>query len=148
MAGYYCCGSNRKIDGHWVHQIMNDRLLILPILVAFLFLCERSHGGEQTDRDEAIRFLVEAVGIECTDEHVDQLNLPKDQCDERFRYSINYCEPVAVSNLPSKLSSADLNRLMLRFSLCRGMLLQGQSFDLEKWEPTITQLVRNSREAR
>ena len=45
------------------------------------------------------------------------------------------------------LSQVELGRAMLRFSLCRGVLMQGATFDLKVWEPTITKMLEEAHQS-
>jgi len=60
--------------------------------------------------------------------------------------SVAQCGTIAATNLPAQLSQEDLGRMMLRFSLCRGIVIQGEKFDLTAWEPTITQMLAKAHE--
>lgn len=107
-------------------------------------LCTTSYGEEPTNRDPAIQFFAESVGGECTEEVIDKLGLPKDQCDQRHMESLEQCKIIAATDLPPKLSQVELGRAMLRFSFCRGMLMQGESFDLVAWDLTITEMLNRA----
>ena len=120
---------------------MKASQLITCECVALLILCATSYAEEPTNRDAAIQFFAESVGVECTKEDIDLLGLPKEKCDQRHLDSIKQCKVIAATDLPSKLSQVELGRAMLRFSLCHGMLIQGESFDLTVWEPTITAML-------
>ena len=75
-----------------------------------------------------------------------QLGLSKEQCDQRHRESVEQCKAVAATGLPALLSQVELGRAMLRFSLCRGVVIQGEQFDLTAWEPTITEMLDKAHE--
>ena len=95
---------------------------------------------------ECIQAYAEGVGTECTQEAVEQLELSKAQCDQRHMDSVEQCKAIAATNLPRLLSREEMVRAMLRFVLCRGMVMQGNDFDLTAWEPTITQMLEKSHE--
>ena len=105
-----------------------------------------SYGEETTNRDAAIQLIAEAVRVECTGEDIDQLGLPEEECNQRYLDSTEKCKVIAATGLPTELSQVELGRVMLRFSLCRGVLMQGASFDLTIWEPTITEMLNKAHE--
>ena len=111
-----------------------------------LLVAAPSNGEAPTNRDAAIQFIAESVGTECTQEVVEQVGLSKQQCDQRHRESVQQCKAIAATDLPALLSQEELGRAMLRFSLCRGTVIQGEEFDLTAWEPTITQMLDKARE--
>lgn len=113
--------------------------------IILLLIAARSYCEEPTNRDAAIQFLADSVGTECTREDVDRLGL-SEQCDQRNRESVLQCKAVATTGLPPLLSQKEWGRAMLRFSLCRGMVIQGDQFDLTAREPTITQLLDKAHE--
>lgn len=111
---------------------------------AFLVLllsAAHSQGDEGTDRDAAIRFFADSVGTECDQELIDQLGISKEQCDRRHMESVKRCKEVAATGLPALLSQKELGRAMLRFSLCRGVVIHGGEFELVTWDPTITRML-------
>jgi hypothetical protein len=112
----------------------------------FLLAAALSHGDAPTNRDAAVQFFADSVGTECTQEVVERLALTKEQCDQRHMDSVAQCRTIAATNLPAQLSQEDLGRMMLRFSLCRGVVIQGEKFDLTAWEPTITQMLAEAHE--
>lgn len=61
--------------------------------------------------------------------------------------SVEQCKVIAATNLPALLSQEELGRALLRFSLCRGMVIQSKQFDLTAWEPAITQMLEKARES-
>lgn len=133
----------------WSHKpnlSMRNRRHPTIACVVLLLITAPSHSEGPTNRDAAIQFFVDSVGTECTQEDVDRLGLSKEQCDQRHRESVEQCKEVAVTDLPSLLSQVELGRAMLRFSLCRGMVIQGQQFDLVAWEPTITEMLEKAHE--
>jgi len=105
-----------------------------------------SYSAPPTNRDAAIQFFATAVGTECSQEVVEQLGLSKEQCDQRYIESVEKCKTIAATDLPALLSQKELGRAMLRFSLCRGMVIQGAQFDLTAWEPTISQILDEAHE--
>lgn len=105
-----------------------------------LLVAAPSYGESPTNRDAAIQFFAESVGTECEQEVVERLGLSKKQCDLRHRESVEQCKAIAATDLPTLLSQEELGRAMLRFTLCRGVVIQGKKFDLAAWEPTITRL--------
>ena len=113
---------------------------------AFLLVATPSYSEESTNRDAAIQFFADSVGNECTQEVVDQLGLSKEQCDQRHMESVEQCKAIAATDLPAMLSQNEIGRAMLRFSLCRGMVIQGEKFSLTEWEPTITQMLDRAHE--
>ena len=125
---------------------MNIYRLQTAACTALLLAAALSYGDVPTNRDAAIQFFAESVGTECTQEVVEQLDLSKAQCDQRHMDSIEKCKAIAATNLPAVLSQEELGRAMLRFSLCRGMVIQGNEFDLTAWEPTITQMLQKAHE--
>jgi len=125
---------------------MKNRRYIACTYVALLLLTAPLYGEEQTNRDAAIQFYADSVGTECNQEDIDKLGLSKEQCDQRHLDSIERCKVIAATDLPLELSQVDLGRAMLRFSLCHGMLIQGQSFDLAAWDPTITEMLNKAHE--
>ncbi len=126
---------------------MKPNQLIACAYVTLLMLCATSYAEEPTNRDAAIRFFAESVGAECSEEDIVQLGLPKEQCDQRHLDSIEQCKVIAATGLPSELSQVELGLAMLRFSLCRGMLIKGQSFDLTAWDPTMTEMLQKAHES-
>ena len=111
-----------------------------------LLVAAPSYSEAPTNRDAAIQFFADSVGNECTQEVVDQLGLSKKQCDQRHMESVEQCKAIAATDLPALLSQMELGRAMLRFSLCSGMVIQGEKFDLTAWEPTITQILDRAHE--
>ena len=121
-------------------------LQICTRFLVLLLLITPSFADEPTNRDAAIQFFAESVGTECEQETIDTLGISKEQCDQRHVESVNRCKLIAGTDLPPKLSQVELGRAMLRFSFCRAMLIQGESFDLKAWEPTITELLQRAHE--
>jgi hypothetical protein len=116
------------------------------MFATLLLLGARSYGEEPTNREAAIQAFAQSVGVECAREDIERLGLSKEQCDQRHLDSIEQCKGIAATGLPEELSQVNIGRAMLRFSLCRGMLMQGKSFDLEAWEPTITEMLNKAHE--
>ena len=114
--------------------------------VTLLLVATPSYGDEGTNRDAAIRFFADSVGEECAKEDIERFGLSKEQCDQRHRESVEQCKVIAATDLPELLTQEELGRAMLRFLLCRGVVIQGASFDLAAWEPTITELNNKGRE--
>ena len=127
------------------HHQLDQRLEKLRLhsigYAAFLLVATPSYGEAPTNRDAAIWFFGDSVGTECTQEVVEKLGLSTEKCNQRHIESVEQCKVIAATDLPSKLSQVELGRAMLRFSLCHGMLIQGESFDLTVWEPTITAML-------
>jgi hypothetical protein len=120
---------------------MRNHLLTTCLFVVSLLLGAKSYADGQTNRDGAIQFFADAVGTTCTAEDVEEYGLSQEKCNQRHLNSVEQCKEIAATGLPQRLSSENLRRVMLRFSLCRGMLLQGKSFELEEWRPVITSIL-------
>ena len=122
-------------------------LIVVCSLIAVQLLPTSSNGEEPTNRDSAIQYLADLVGAECKQEDIDKLKISKEQCDQRLRDSVVRCKSIAATDLPAMLSQVELGRAMLRFSLCRGVLMQGATFDLKVWEPTITKMLEEAHQS-
>ena len=125
---------------------LNIRTLQIVAFATFPWIAATGYSEESTNRDAAIQFLADSVGTECTQEVVEKLGLPKEQCDQRHTDSVAQCKDIAATDLPTLLSQGELGRAMLRFSLCRGMVIQGKEFDLTAWAPTITRMLAKAGE--
>lgn len=119
-------------------------LVVACSFIALLLPATPSNGEEPTNRDAAIQFFADSAGSECRQEDIDELQISRELCDQRLRDSIDRCKAIAATDLPALLSQVELGRAMLRFSLCRGMLMQGATFDLKLWEPTITKMLKEA----
>ena len=104
------------------------------------------YGQSPTNRDAAIEHLASTLVPQCAQSDLERLGISKEQCDQLHAVSIAQCKAVATTDLPTQLSQRELGRAMLRFSFCRGMVMQGKDFDLAVWEPTITQLLDEAHE--
>lgn len=118
-----------------------------PAKIAFWVLslvCTESAFCDENDASDKyamIKFIADSVGDECTSVQIRQLGITKSQCDIRHANAVSRCSEITLDDSPGWLDSRGRLRASLVFSLCRGVVMQEASFEIDKWEPTIKMLL-------